>query len=118
LDGKRLTGSSTVHCVVCFAADSIRFAGLKVVGTAHVLLSTSEDLPLLTSALPQLQQLHFAGGFTELRPAGRPVQVRCMTEQLGPMHARSNDLHVCQHRGCSSSCAMKHHVMTCHDCYD
>jgi hypothetical protein len=49
--------------------------GLKVVGTPHVLLLTSEDLPLLASSLPRLQQLHFAGGFTQLRPAGRAMQV-------------------------------------------
>jgi hypothetical protein len=47
-----------------------------VVGTPHVLLSTSQDLPLLSSTLPRLQQLHFAGGFTQLRSAQLPMQVR------------------------------------------
>jgi hypothetical protein len=53
--------------------------GLKVVGTPHILLSASDDLPMLASSLPRLQQLHFAGGFTQLQRAGPHVQVGCVT---------------------------------------
>jgi hypothetical protein len=51
------------------------YAGLKLVGTEGVLLSPSQDLPLLASRLPLLQQLHFAGGFTQLSQARLPMQV-------------------------------------------
>jgi hypothetical protein len=71
-------GGALMFSVTCCCPIMYCCVGLKVVGTPHVLLSTSEDLPLLASSLPQLQQLHFAGGFTQLRPAGRHMQVSCI----------------------------------------
>jgi hypothetical protein len=52
--------------------------GLKVVGTSNQLLSARDDLPLLASSLLLLQQLHFAGGFTQLQRAQPDVQVGCV----------------------------------------
>ncbi|KAF6259980.1 hypothetical protein COO60DRAFT_937779 [Scenedesmus sp. NREL 46B-D3] len=47
---------------------------LKVIGTPYVLLSTSQDLPLLASTMPQLQGLTFVGGLTQQRTAALPMQ--------------------------------------------